>query len=231
MSDTPKTDAVQGGLECATERPEDWEKCFQWMAGHARSLERELESTKRLLNFWKSAFHESRVVARVEDTPITDAAVVRFTVASEIDRSPAGEWVAAGVARGLEQERNAVLADIRNADDQLMRWFKAASPYATPGSLESGLDRLRACENALMDLYEANAKGVFSVPDKHYSLITAAAEVLQQDSLAVIAALRRKGWNSAIRRAAEVAEHYAKLMKSEAAQRVADEIRAMKSEP
>jgi hypothetical protein len=142
MSETPKTDAVQGGLECATERPEDWEKCFQWMAGHARSLQRELEATKRLLNFWKSAFHESRVVARVEDTPITDAAVVLFTVASEIDRSPAGEWVAAGVARGLEQERNAVLADIRNADAQLMRWFEAASPYATPGSLEEGLKRL-----------------------------------------------------------------------------------------
>lgn len=42
---------------------------------------------------------------------------------------------------------------------------------------------------------------------------------------------RRRGWNSAIRRAAEIAEHYAKLMKSEAAQRVADEIRAMKSDP
>jgi hypothetical protein len=69
MSDTPRTDAVQGGLEFATELPEDWEKCFQWMAGHARSLERE----------------------------------------------------------------NAELSD------QLMRWFKAASPYATPGSLEEGL--------------------------------------------------------------------------------------------
>jgi hypothetical protein len=160
MSDTPRTDAVQGGLECATELPEDWEKCFQWMAGHARSLERE----------------------------------------------------------------NAELSD------QVMRWFKAASPHATPGSLEGGLDRLRACENALMDLYEANAKGVFSVPDKHYSLITAAAEVLKQDSLAVIAALRRKGWNSAIRRSAEVAEHYAGLMKNEAVQRVAEEIRAMLSE-
>lgn len=42
---------------------------------------------------------------------------------------------------------------------------------------------------------------------------------------------RRKGWNSAIRRCAEVAEHYAKLMNSEAAQRVAVEIRAMLSEP
>jgi hypothetical protein len=91
---------------------------------------------------------------------------------------------------------------------------------------------LRACESALMDLYEANAKGVFSVPDEHYGLITNAAEVLKtvSDPLAVIAALRRKGWNSAIRRAAEVAEHYAELMKSEAVQRVAEEIRAMLSE-
>ena len=145
--------------------------------------------------------------------------------------------VSANCARELEEllmaaeDENEVLhKEIERLDEMVMRWFKAASPYATPGSLESGLDRLRACENALMDLYEANAKGVFSVPDKHYSLITAAAEVLKPDSLAVIAALRRKGWNSAIRRAAEVAEHYAELMKSEAAQRVADEIRAMLSE-
>jgi hypothetical protein len=80
MSDTPRTDAVQGGLECATELPEDWEKCFQWMAGHARSLERE----------------------------------------------------------------NAELSD------QVMRWFKAASPYATPGSLEEGLKNL---ERALVEAH------------------------------------------------------------------------------
>lgn len=36
----------------------------------------------------------------------------------------------------LERE-NAELAD------QVMRWFKAASPYATPGSLEEGLKKLR----------------------------------------------------------------------------------------
>src|SRR5690606_31585652 len=149
----------------------------------------------------------------MSDTPITDIPLVerlRFQKRYTRGVVPVTMDEAAGRIEQLERE-NAELAD------QVMRWFKAASPYATPGSLEGGLDRLRACENALMDLYEANAKGVFSVPDKHYILITAAAEVLQQDSLAVIAALRRKGWNSAIRRAAEVAEHYAKLMKSEAA--------------
>jgi hypothetical protein len=130
----------------------------------------------------------------------------------------------------LERELAQMQKMLDEAQDTAIRWFMAASPYATPGSLESGLDRLRACESALMDLYEANAKGVFSVPDEHYGLITNAAELLKPDPLAVIAALRRKGWNSAIRRAAEVAEHYAKLMNSEAAQRVADEIRAMLSE-
>jgi hypothetical protein len=154
------------------------------------------------------------------------------------DAMPGGpEVVSANCARELEEllmaaeDENEVLhKEIERLDEMVMRWFKAASPYATPGSLESGLDRLRACESALMDLYEANAKGVFSVPDEHYGLITNAAELLKPDPLAVIAALRRKGWNSAIRRAAEVAEHYAKLMNSEAAQRVADEIRAMLSE-
>jgi hypothetical protein len=169
----------------------------------------------------------------MSDTPQTDASA--FWVSSPTDPEMQEEVVVSHFARQLERELadvNALMEDIRKGDDMLMAWFKAASPYATPGSLEGGLDRLRACENALMDLYEANAKGVFSVPDEHYGLITNAAEVLKtvSDPLAVIAALRRKGWNSAIRRAAEVAEHYAELMKSEAVQRVAEEIRAMLSE-
>lgn len=58
-----------------------------------------------------------------------------------------------------------------------------------------------------------------------------AAEVIRiSASMERDANLRRKGWNSAIRRAAEVAEHYAQTMKSEGAQRAADEIRAMRSE-
>lgn len=50
------------------------------------------------------------------------------------------------------------------------------------------------------------------------------------EPLETIAALRRKGWNAGIRRAAEVADHYAMLMKSEAAKRAADEIRALESQ-
>lgn len=82
----------------------------------------------------------------------------------------------------LAEERAALLADVRKGDEMLMAWFKAASPYATPGSLESGLkvkeEEITRLRNALMDLYEANAKGVFAVPDEHYHLITTAAEVL-----------------------------------------------------
>jgi hypothetical protein len=52
----------------------------------------------------------------------------------------------------------------------------------------------------------------------------------ETDALTITAALRRKGWNSAIRRAAEIADHYAELMNSSAAKRVADEIRALLSE-
>ena len=95
MSDTPRTDAVQGGLEFATELPEDWEKCFQWMAGHARSLERE----------------------------------------------------------------NAELSD------QVMRWFKAASPYATPGSLEAALRRFHHWEEEIVRLLGIDPKDAGSLPD------------------------------------------------------------------
>jgi hypothetical protein len=49
------------------------------------------------------------------------------------------------------------------------------------------------------------------------------------DPLTTIASLRRKGWNAAIERAAAVAEHYARLMNSQAAQRAADEIRTLAS--
>lgn len=49
---------------------------------------------------------------RVGDTPVTDAAAVR---------NPDGEWVAAHVARGLEQERNALLADLRQCESQLLQ--------------------------------------------------------------------------------------------------------------
>lgn len=54
---------------------------------------------------------------------------------------------------------------------------------------------------------------------------------LTGDPLTVIAALRRKGWNAAIKRAAEVADHYAELMNSQGAQRAADEIRTLISKP
>lgn len=62
-------------------------------------------------------------------TPITDAAVVRFVVAPELDRFPAGEWVAAGVARGLEQERNALHSDIRKCEQQLIAATKVEADY------------------------------------------------------------------------------------------------------
>jgi hypothetical protein len=34
----------------------------------------------------------------------------------------------------------------------VMRWFKAASPYATPGSLEEGLKRVESQEEAIVEM-------------------------------------------------------------------------------
>lgn len=61
----------------------------------------------------------------IKETPITDAATVRFVVDSHerlvgLDEEPNGEWVRAAVARGLEQERNALLSDLRRCEQQLI---------------------------------------------------------------------------------------------------------------
>ena len=70
----------------------------------------------------------------MSDTPRTDASA--FWVTSPTDPEMQEKVVVSHFARQLERE-NAELSD------QLMRWFKAASPYATPGSLEHGLRDLR----------------------------------------------------------------------------------------
>lgn len=127
------------------------------------------------------------------------------------------------LCRQLERE-NAELAD------QVMRWFKAASPYATPGSLEEGLKK--------MERELAEAQNVMSdLPKEHMGEYERMEEYRRQkempskEVLDAITQGRETGFALGLREAAEVAEHYAKLMNSEAAQRAADEIRAMLSEP
>jgi hypothetical protein len=90
----------------------------------------------------------------MSDTPKVDA-FLRAENCSR-DNPAAFDWLV-GFARSLERELASDRADAQqrisewsdlcekadreNAElsDQLMRWFKAASPYATPGSLEEGL--------------------------------------------------------------------------------------------
>lgn len=135
------------------------------------------------------------------NTPIYDVETEFSRILREYGGLGDGAWAAAKwYAEALVRSRDVLERQLANTykgyqacnddlikcDEEVMRWFKAASPYATPGSLEEGL---------------------------------------KEKELG-----RRKGWNSAITRAAEIAEHYAKLMNSEAAQRAADEIRAMLSE-
>lgn len=77
-------------------------------------------------------------------TPRTDAAAFDAQVGGP-------EVVNADVARELEQERDACLEDLRKADEMLLAWFKAASPWATPGSLEGGLKALQSESVALAE--------------------------------------------------------------------------------
>ena len=67
----------------------------------------------------------------MSETPRTDSEEKGASYCTGVEIRQA--W---NLARQLERE-NAELSD------QLMRWFKAASPYATPGSLEEGLKKLR----------------------------------------------------------------------------------------
>ena len=82
----------------------------------------------------------------MSDTPKVDA----FLRAENCtrDNPVAFDWLV-GLARSLEREAansyrgyQACNDDLIKCDAEVMRWFKAASPYATPGSLEEGLKKL-----------------------------------------------------------------------------------------
>jgi uncharacterized protein YigA (DUF484 family) len=116
----------------------------------------------------------------MSDTPKVDA-FLRAENCSR-DNPAAFDWLV-GFARSLERELASDRADAQqrisewsdlcekadreNAElsDQLMRWFKAASPYATPGSLEEGLKKL---ERALVEAQgsEASRMRVEPVSDR-----------------------------------------------------------------
>ena len=82
----------------------------------------------------------------MSDTPKVDA----FLRAENCtrDNPVAFDWLV-GLARSLEREAansyrgyQACNDDLIKCDAEVMRWFKAASPYATPGSLEGALKAL-----------------------------------------------------------------------------------------
>lgn len=170
----------------------------------------------------------------MSDTPRTDEVELHYRRMEDRD---APSYVApAEFARQLERENTEL-------SDQLMRWFKAASPYATPRSLEQGLKKLKRelaealnVERCYQELFNGPSDAP-TLPKEYMGEYERMEEYrLQKEKpsnevLAAIVYGRETGYALALRDAAEIAEHYAKLMNSEAAQRAADEIRAMKSEP
>jgi predicted O-linked N-acetylglucosamine transferase (SPINDLY family) len=116
----------------------------------------------------------------MSDTPKVDA-FLRAENCSR-DNPAAFDWLV-GFARSLERELASDRADAQqrisewsdlcekadreNAElsDQLMRWFKAASPYATPGSLESALRRFHHWEEEIVRLLGIDPKDAGSLPD------------------------------------------------------------------
>jgi hypothetical protein len=89
------------------------------------------------------------------------------------DAMPGGpEVVSANCARELEEflkaaeDENEVLhKEIERLDEMVMRWFKAASPYATPGSLEAALRRFHHWEGEMVRLLGIDPKDAGSLPD------------------------------------------------------------------
>ena len=63
--------------------------------------------------------------------------------------------------------------DLIKCDAEVMRWFKAASPYATPGSLERGLKKL---EGEIQSLTTQMSKMVHIVPEKDLTYAAPQAE-------------------------------------------------------
>jgi hypothetical protein len=134
MSDTPRTDAVEG-YDDEYSNPELLALC--------RQLERELNASK-------DQDRVANILSTVTDTPETDA----FLTAENCrrDNPVAFDWLV-GFARSLERKAanayKGYLAcndDLIKCDEDVMRWFKAASPYATPGSLEIALRRFHRWE-------------------------------------------------------------------------------------
>jgi hypothetical protein len=90
----------------------------------------------------------------MSDTPVYDVEAEFARIRREYGGLGDGAWAAAkwfaeALVRSraeLERQRvqdvNALMEDIRKGDEMLMAWFKAASPYATPGSLEGALKAL-----------------------------------------------------------------------------------------
>ena len=125
---TPRTDAV---LENARDVDD--------LIVHARDLERELHwarvrieeltaEAKCMLSGYNACNEDWRKAEEQLELAERKLTYLRSQLAGEM-----GEKL-----YKLEQE-------LAERDEQLMRWFKAASPYATPGSLRAALDRL---ENA-----------------------------------------------------------------------------------
>jgi hypothetical protein len=94
----------------------------------------------------------------MSDTPIYDVEAEFARILREYGGLGEGAWAAAKwYAEALVRSRDVLERQLANTykgyqacnddlikcDAEVMRWFKAASPYATPGSLEQGLKKLR----------------------------------------------------------------------------------------
>ena len=131
-------------------------------------------------------------VSHTSGTPRTDEIAYR-RIADEEDENEQYDALL-GLARQLERE-NAELSD------QVMRWFKAASPYATPGSLEEGLKKLRA--EAIKEVINAieDAPLTYAGPDPHivsdlrYLIIRSVRDLIEDHDGPIDSTVKPSAWD------------------------------------
>ena len=114
----------------------------------------------------------------------------------------AGLFLVMHEALAAEREWRARL-ERENAElsDQVMRWFKAASPYATPGSLEEGLKKLRA--EAIKEVINAieDAPLTYAGPDPHivsdlrYLIIRSVRDLIEDHDGPIDSTVKPSAWD------------------------------------
>lgn len=136
--------------------------------------------------FCASSSHAAEVARLTEEVTYWKAHAEHMQMGQELD---------AATCRKMKLERDAAVARAEGAeavlseivrmcelDPPLTKWLledivEIGNNVLSGGNI-SFIDRAKSLESALQDFYNLNLRGIFSVPDEHYAVVTNAAVLL-----------------------------------------------------